>query len=97
MSGETQAGFIPEHEGQPSLKAAWRDPAVNARWGGFYEDTWATLDGARLRPRHDGAIAFQTAASARLRAGLDASEAADSVLDALQGLFENHHPSGAET
>jgi len=97
MSVETQSGFIPEHEGQPSLKAAWRDPAVNARWGGFYDDTFATLDGARLRPRHDGAIAFQTAASARLRAGLDAGEAADAVLDALQGLFEDHHPSGAET
>jgi len=96
MSDEAQRGFIPEHEGQPALKSAWRDPTVNARWGGFYADTYATLDGASLRPRHDGAIAFQTAASQRLRVGLEAGEPADAVLDDLQALFERHRPAGAE-
>lgn len=96
MSNEAQRGFIPEHEGQPALRAAWRDPAVNARWGGFYADTYATLDGASLRPRHDGAIAFQAAASQRIRRGLDVAEAADPVLDDLQALFERHRPADAE-
>lgn len=96
MSEDAQRGFIPEHEGQPALKGAWRDPAVNARWGGFYADTYTTLDGASLRPRHDGAIAFQTAASQRIRVGLDAGEAADPVLDDLLALFERHRPAGAE-
>jgi multiple sugar transport system substrate-binding protein len=96
MSDEAQQGFIPEHEGQPALKSAWRDPAVNARWGGFYADTYATLDGASLRPRHDGAIAFQTAASQRIRVGLEAGEPADGVLDDLQALFDRHRPAGAE-
>lgn len=97
MSDGTQRGFIPQHQGQPALKSAWRDPAVNARWGGFYADTYATLDGASLRPRHDGAIAFQAAASHRIRSGLEAGEAADRVLDDLQALFVRHRPVGAET
>lgn len=97
MSPQAQRGFIPEHEGQPALKSAWRDPAVNARWGGFYADTYATLDAASLRPRFDGAIAFQTAASQRIRMGLEAAEPADRVLDDLQALFVRHRPVGAET
>jgi multiple sugar transport system substrate-binding protein len=97
MADATQRGFIPDEEGQPALKAAWRDPAVNARWGDFYANTYATLDGASLRPRHDGAIAFQAAASQRIRVGLDAAEAADPVLDDLQALFARHRPMGAET
>lgn len=97
MSEDAQRGFIPDHEGQPSLRAAWRDPATNARWGSFYLGTFHTLEGASLRPRHDGAIAFQTAASARIREGLDGAEAADAVLNDLQALFERHHPAGVET
>lgn len=97
MSPEAQSGFIPEHDGQPSLKSAWRDAEVNARWGGFYADTFATLEGASLRPRHDGAIAFQTAASERLRQGLEAGDDADVVLNHLQALFVRLRPNGAET
>jgi len=97
MAETTQRGFIPDHEGQPALSAAWRDPAVNAAWGDFYANTYDTLDGASLRPRHDGAIAFQTAASLRLRAGLEARDDADAVLDDLQALFSRHRPAGAET
>jgi multiple sugar transport system substrate-binding protein len=97
MSPEAQSGFIPEHDGQPSLKSAWRDAEVNARWGGFYADTFATLEGASLRPRHDGAIAFQIAASERLRQGLEAGDDADVVLNHLQALFVRLRPNGAET
>jgi multiple sugar transport system substrate-binding protein len=97
MAETTQRGFIPDHEGQPALRAAWRDPAVNAAWGNFYANTYDTLVGASLRPRHDGAIAFQTAASQRIRAGLDAAQTADTVLDDLQALFVRHRPAGAET
>ena len=97
MSAEAQSGFIPDHEGQPALRSAWRDADVNARWGGFYADTFATLEGASLRPRHDGAIAFQTAVSQRLRQGLEAGDAADVVLNHLQALFVRHRPRGAET
>ncbi|MFT4089599.1 MAG: extracellular solute-binding protein [Asticcacaulis sp.] len=97
MSEVAQTGFIPAHDGQPSLRSAWRDKAVNARWGRFYERTLDTLEAAYLRPRHNHAIAFQTAASARLRAALDAGEASQAVITDLNTLYADYHPTGVET
>jgi multiple sugar transport system substrate-binding protein len=67
MSKDTQTGFIPEHEGQPSARAAWRSDKVNRAAGDFYRDTLATVEEAWVRPRHNHYIAFQTAGSAILR------------------------------
>lgn len=97
MSDPVQRNFIPQHDGQPALRSAWTDAAVNAATGNFFADTLATVEAALLRPRHDGAIAFQTAASARLRAALIEGEAADPVLDEIETLYRTHHPAGAET
>lgn len=97
MSEPVQRGFIPQHDGQPALRSAWTDDAVNAATGGFFAATLATVESALLRPRHDGAIAFQTAASTRLRAALLDSDAVDPVLDDLETLYRTHHPAGAET
>ena len=97
MSQQVQRGFIPQHDGQPALRAAWQDAAVNAATGNFFGATLASVEQALLRPRHDGAIAFQTHASARLRAALLEGAAADPVLDDLDTLYRNHHPAGAET
>lgn len=96
MGEDTQRRFIPAHEGQPALRAAWTDPQVDARWGGFYSGTRATLDAATLRPRHDGAIAFQSQASARLRAGLIEGDPVDRVLDDIEAAFRRHHRKGQE-
>jgi multiple sugar transport system substrate-binding protein len=97
MSEPIQRGFIPQHEGQPALRSAWADDAINAATGGFFAATLATVESALLRPRHDGAIAFQTAASTRLRAGLLDGDAANAVLDDLETFYRSHHPAGAET
>lgn len=97
MSEPVQRGFIPRHDGQPALRSAWQDVAVNTATGGFFAATLATVEAALLRPRHDGAIAFQTAASTRLRAALLDGDAADLVLDDLEILYRAHHPAGAET
>ena len=43
---------------------------VNAATGDFYRATRRTLEGAWLRPRHDGYMAFQQAASDRINEGL---------------------------
>lgn len=96
MSDRVQRGFIPQHDGQPALRLAWQDDTVNSATGGFFAATLATVEAALLRPRHDGAIAFQTAASTRLRAGLLDGDAADLVLDQLETLYCTHHPAGAE-
>lgn len=94
MGEEAQRQFIPAQDGQPSLRTAWADPQVDARWGGFYSGTRATLEAASLRPRHDGAIPFQTEASTRLRAGLIDGDPADPVLDAIEAAFHRHHRKG---
>lgn len=97
MSDPVQRGFIPQHDGQPALRSAWQDEAVNRATGNFFADTLATVEAALLRPRHDGAIAFQTAASSRLRSALLDGQAADPVLDELETLYRTLHPAGAET
>lgn len=96
MSAEAQIGFIPSHEGQPSMRAAWHDDAVNARWGDFYENTAETLEAAYVRPRHDGYIAFQTKASALLRQAFDDKAAPGGVIEALQKIYAEHRRHGSE-
>ena len=69
-SGDVQRGPYAAAGGQPGHAAAWEDQAVNAATGNFYRDTRATLEGAWVRPRHDGYMAFQQAASDRINEGL---------------------------
>lgn len=68
MSPDAQQRFIPTHNGQPSARAAWTDPAINDAAGDFYRNTIATLEQSWVRPRFPGYIPFQTAASAVVRA-----------------------------
>lgn len=87
MAEQTQRRFIPDHEGQPSNRAAWHDADVNATWGNFYLGTAATLESAWVRPRHDGYIGFQSGASALLRDSLTGGLRAGTVLSQLQDLY----------
>jgi len=73
--------------GQPGHAAAWEDDAVNAATGGFYRRTRATLEGAYVRPRHDGYMAFQQAAAERLNAGLLAADRPEAIVADLNRLF----------
>jgi multiple sugar transport system substrate-binding protein len=96
ISPATQATFIPFQQGQPSARAAWTDSSVNSAWNGFFAHTQATLEHAIVRPRHAGYIPFQTAASALVRDALEQRQRADSLLRALQALYERHHTAGSE-
>ena len=69
------AAPMPPPAASPAMPPAWEDPAVNAATGDFYKNTRATLEGAWVRPRHDGYMAFQQAASDRLVSGLTAGRA----------------------
>lgn len=64
MAADTQGELFPAHHGQPGRFEAWRDGAVNARFGGFFADTLRTMQEAWIRPRYDGYMAFQEAAGA---------------------------------
>ena len=49
--------------GQPGHRSAWIDAETNRRANGFFRNTIATLDRALLRPRFNGYLDFQDAAS----------------------------------
>lgn len=73
--------------GQAGHRAAWTDAGVDRAAGGFYSGTLATLDGAWLRPRHDGYMAFQGPASERISEALRDGDL-NGALDDLQRLFD---------
>jgi len=91
-SGPVQRGLYASAGGQPAHADAWGDAGVNAAARGFYFDTRATLDGAWLRPRHAGYMAFQRAASERLNEGLKAKERAASLVRALNEMYRSSLP-----
>ncbi|GGB06942.1 membrane protein [Brucella endophytica] len=96
LGRETQAGFIPDHDGQPSRRDAWHDEHVNERWGNFYRNTAETLEQAYVRPRHDGYIAFQSKASALLSRALDERRPGAAVVSELQSLYAVSRRRGGE-
>ncbi|TCQ82127.1 carbohydrate ABC transporter substrate-binding protein (CUT1 family) [Ochrobactrum sp. BH3] len=86
-SGEVQKGLYAASNGQPGHADAWEDDAVNQATSDFYRDTRATLEGAWVRPRHDGYMPFQEAASERINKGLLNNEKAEDVVADLNRLF----------
>ncbi|WP_110749776.1 ABC transporter substrate-binding protein [Phyllobacterium leguminum] len=85
--GDVQRGLYAASGGQPGHAAAWEDQVVNAATSDFYTATRKTLEGAWLRPRHDGFMAFQQVASDRLNEGLLLGESARAVITDLNRLF----------
>lgn len=87
-SGEVQRGPYAAGGGQPGHAAAWDDDGVNAATQDFYRATRKTLEMAWVRPRHDGYMAFQQAASDRINDGLLRKDAARKIVEDLNQLFE---------
>ena len=85
--GDAQRGPYADAGGQPGNSAAWNDAAVNAAAGGFHAAIRETLEGAVVRPRHDGTMAFQHAAAERINAGLLGRESGAVVMADVNGLF----------
>jgi multiple sugar transport system substrate-binding protein len=88
-SGAVQRGIYAQSGGQPGHAAAWEDAAVNTATLQFYRATRATLEGAWVRPRHDGYMRFQAAGSERITEGLMRREAAGAVIGDLNRLFRD--------
>jgi multiple sugar transport system substrate-binding protein len=86
-SAEVQSGLYAAAGGQPGHAAAWESAAVNGPAEGFYAKTRATLDGAWVRPRHNGFMIFQDRASDRLIDGLKTGETAKAVIAELNAIF----------
>jgi multiple sugar transport system substrate-binding protein len=81
----TQRAFA-EHHGQPARSELWLDEAVNARFGGSYRDTLATMEGCWMRPRYNGYLAFQEKAGDLIEAHLRGNVGEDALLIQLQRL-----------
>ncbi|WP_189341905.1 MULTISPECIES: extracellular solute-binding protein [unclassified Mesorhizobium] len=95
-SGDVQRGPYAAAGGQPGHAAAWEDDAVNAATGNFYRATRATLEGAWVRPRHDGYMPFQQQASDRINEGLAGRQDAGRVVADINRLFrESFAPAAA--
>lgn len=86
-SGPVQRGPYAAAGGQPGHADAWEDQAVDAATNGFYRHTRATLEGAWVRPRHDGYMPFQQNASDRINEGLIGQDEARRVIGDLNRLF----------
>jgi multiple sugar transport system substrate-binding protein len=84
---EAQAGPYAASGGQPGYAAAWESPAVNQPVADFYRATRATLEGAWVRPRHSGYMAFQHATALRLNEALRAGESGKTLVGALNEMF----------
>jgi multiple sugar transport system substrate-binding protein len=92
-SGDVQRGPYAAVGGQPGHAAGWEDQTVNAATGNFYRDTRATLEGAWVRPRHDGYMAFQQAASDRILSGIAGRQKPAAVVADLNNLFRESSPA----
>jgi multiple sugar transport system substrate-binding protein len=86
-SAEVQRGPYAAARGQPGHAAAWEDDIANAATGDFYRATRRTLEGAWLRPRYDGYMAFQQRASDRVNEGLNGDQKSAAVIDDLNRMF----------
>ncbi|MDQ6434663.1 extracellular solute-binding protein [Mesorhizobium sp. LHD-90] len=86
-SGDVQRDPYAAAGGQPGHAEAWEDGTVNAATHGFYRDTRKTLEGAWVRPRHDGYMGFQQAASDRINLALQSGDTDTRLVSDLNELF----------
>jgi multiple sugar transport system substrate-binding protein len=84
---EVQTSTFARAGGQPGHAAAWKDDGVNRPVHDFYRDTWPTLEGAWVRPRHNGYMGFQTEGSRILEVGLRNQHAAADIIAALNAAY----------
>jgi len=86
-SGDVQRSVYAQSGGQPSHAMAWEDATVNKATGEFYRGTRKTLERAWVRPRHNGYMQFQQAASDCINEGLTGARASRDVVSDLNRLF----------
>jgi multiple sugar transport system substrate-binding protein len=89
---DVQRGAYPAAGGQPGNDDGWTDAEVNAATGNFYRNTRATLEGAWVRPRHDGYMDFQHQASERINTALKRNETGRETVADLNRMFRASFP-----
>ena len=81
-----QRDLVPAHHGQPALLAAWREPANDRRFNGFYSAAATSLDTAWVRPRRAGYPVFQAEAGRVVADGLRREQSGGTVAEAVAAM-----------
>ncbi len=89
LSSETQTGFIPEFDGQPSRREAWNNSTVNSDANNFYTATFESMEAAYVRPRHEGFVPLQLQASQIIRQALEDGTNGRQLIVQLNALNHN--------
>ena len=94
-SGTIQRTLYVNAGGQPSHRAAWNEPSVDALCGGFFSGTRTTQEAAFVRPRYSGYVPLQTNAGSALQETLRDGRDAKAVLDKLDELYRESRQTGS--
>lgn len=86
-TASTQLMNFATHHGQPARIEAWADVATDARFGGAFSATRATVEAAWIRPRFEGSIRLQAGVGEVLAspASFDATDLIERRIRALHG------------
>lgn len=93
-SGVQKSVYI-TNGGQPGNSTAWHDSKANALCNNFFADTWRTLDGAWVRPRHPGFVDFQARAGNLVHAFLANHRQPAELLDELNDIYREEVTTAA--
>jgi multiple sugar transport system substrate-binding protein len=91
----TQKAFA-AHHGQPAHVDAWNDREIDARFGGCFAATRATMEGAWVRPRYPGYLKFQAAGGELVERHLRGALTSDELLSRLADLQRVCAPAGVD-
>jgi multiple sugar transport system substrate-binding protein len=84
MDPRVQLDVVAPLGGQPAVRSVWDSEAADRAVNGHYSRTRESLDGAYVRPRQDGWIAFQDELSHRVREALTTSTPSEKVAADLE-------------
>ena len=96
-SGPTQKTLYATAGGQPSSRAAWKEPSLDELCGGFFSATRTTQEEAFIRPRYSGYVPLQTNGGNALQEALRDDRDPEAVLDKLDELYRDSRRSGSPT
>lgn len=81
--------------GQPSHRAAWDKPSVDALCGGFFTGTRTTQEEAIVRPRYSGYVPLQTSGGTALQEALRDGRDPKAVVGKLNTLYRESRQTGS--
>jgi multiple sugar transport system substrate-binding protein len=86
LDADVQDRVIPDHHGQPALLSAWRDPANDRNFNGFYSAAIGSVQAAWVRPRRAGYPGFQRDAGRIVADALRAGAAGRAIAEEVATL-----------